>query len=176
MSAKAQKGFLCSLDAPQINIVQRVWREIKRPFKKFKRKICRLLSGTPHRVPDRSTFPSLCDVVFIDEDYSPTRHFTYDYENIADTLIKDESVLFIDVGANMGQSAKKAYKYINNVNVISYEPLRSCQIYLKDLLRKYPGYRYKDLALNSTESPITIHEIKGLNGLSFSLKIRDDYQ
>ena len=121
--------------------------------------------------------PSMNDRVYIGKDYCPTRHATWDYECLAATIIKDRSTLFIDVGANKGQSVMLAYKYINNVNVLSYEPLKSCcDPYLKGLTYVYPGFRYKNIAMSSSDDPIIIQEIKQFSGLSSSLKIKEDYK
>lgn len=125
------------------------------------------------------TYPSGCDVVKIDEEYEATRWYTYDYENIKDTIIKDESVLFIDIGANNGQSARCAYHFWgggNNIQCISYEPLPCCIPYLERVKQKYPNYIYKNIAINDKSEKIVFNEIVvgKVTGLSSALPLEKD--
>lgn len=59
------------------------------------------------------------DNVVIDKCMNTVRYYCYDYENIASTIIRGKkSVLFIDIGANKGQSARLAYKFFGKGGAI----------------------------------------------------------
>ena len=62
--------------------------------------------------------PSDCERIQIDSKTNAIRYYVYDYQNIANTIVNDKKVLFIDIGANEAQSARYAYKFFKNVTVV----------------------------------------------------------
>ena len=119
--------------------------------------------------------PSDCERIQIDSKTNAIRYYVYDYQNIANTIVNDKKVLFIDIGANEAQSARYAYKFFKNVTVVSYEPLKSCLHFLDEVKEEHPDYIYKDIALSKEVGTITIKENVAISGLSSSLDIKSDY-
>ncbi len=122
----------------------------------------------------QSNLPSDCEILEIDG-VNTIRYYVYDYENLADTVAKNKSVLFIDIGANEGQSAHYAYHYFRDVQVISYEPLKSCLHFLEEIKQKHPNYVYKNIALAAEGGTIDILENKGVSGLSSIYPLNNNY-
>lgn len=109
----------------------------------------------------------------IDPEFSIHKYFYHNYLNLKNTLAKDKSVLFVDIGANHGQSAKLAFYTFNNVKVISYEPLKSCLPLLEKVKLLHPDYEYHNKAMSSRAGSIKINEYtNGMNGLSSSLPLK----
>lgn len=148
------------------NLVKSILLKINPTFKK----VCHIeaLLNAP-----KQEHPS--DIVIIDKSMHSTRHHCYDFENIAATITKGKSVLFIDIGANIGQSARFAYKFLGDVQVLSYEPLTSCLPSLEAVKALYPNFKYYNCALSDNSEGIVIKEIVGETGLSSSLDISDNY-
>lgn len=117
--------------------------------------------------------PSDCEIVQV-EGVDIIRYYVYDFQNIANTIGKDKKILFIDIGANEGQSARYAYHFFDDVQVISYEPLMSCQKFLAPIKEKHPSYIYKNLAISDHIGTITIKE-SNISGLSSCLDFNTAY-
>ena len=136
--------------------------------------IDKIRGKSPSRNIMKVQLPSSCEKLLIDGDTPTIRYYVYDYENLANTLVKDKKTLFIDIGANEGQSVKSAYHFFNNVKVISYEPLKSCLHFLNDCKKKHHNYEYKNVAISNEVGEIEIKENK-VSGLSSILDINKQY-
>ena len=99
--------------------------------------------------------------------------WTADYNNVK-FLTKGQKVLFIDIGANEGQSVKKAYHFFDDVKVISYEPLKSCSEKLNALKEKYSNFEWFNVAMSGSKEKVTIYECAE-SGLSSALMFDDSY-
>ena len=86
------------------NLIKSIFLKINPTFKK----VCHI-EALLEAAPKQEQFS---DIVIIDKDMYSTRHACYDFENVERTITKGESVLFIDIGANTGQSARLAYKFL----------------------------------------------------------------
>lgn len=117
----------------------------------------------------------------IDGAYQDFRWYVWDYENVKNTITNNDSTLFIDIGANTGQSARKAYHFWgeDNIQVISYEPLKSCLDALEKIKIDHPSYIYKNIAVNDKLGKVIINEIGGHGfgetGLSSMLELNNNY-
>lgn len=149
------------------NLVKSILLKINPTFKK----VCHI-EALLEAAPKQEQFS---DIVVIDKDMYSTRHACYDFENVERTITKGESVLFIDIGANTGQSARLAYKFFSDVQVLSYEPLMSCLPALMAVKTLYSNFEYFNCALSDNCDGVVIKEIAGETGLSSSLDISDKY-
>lgn len=145
--------------------------------------ICLFIPYKPLRTKLRSKYKkkSKMDLDFIDhlikvdEVESVRKQFIIDYVHLS-KILKDKSTLFIDIGANIGQSARYGYKYFNDVKILSYEPLKSCIPHLDKLKELYPEHQYENCAMGETEGSLTIKEADTNSGFSSVLDLKDDYK
>ena len=58
------------------------------------------------------------------------------FENLLSNIIKDEETVFLDVGANIGQTLLKVVPLYKNVQYIEIGPNENCVSYLRNLVKK----------------------------------------
>lgn len=96
------------------------------------------------------------------------------YSSLFNNLLKNTSLIIIDVGANDGWFAKIVFRFSPLTNVISFEPLKSMIPYLIDLKRNHPNYIYENLALGENISEIQMNEFN-TTGLSSLKQLNSEY-
>ena len=145
-----------------INVVQKIWREIKRPFRK--------LYGKKYRDENQ-----ISQKIQVDKDFRECRLHLHSYANLANTIAKDKKVLFVDIGGNEAQSARIANKFFPNCRIISYEPLKSCINILKSYSRDHDNFQFFNVAMSDTKGNVKIYENR-LSGLSSMLELDKTYK
>jgi FkbM family methyltransferase len=142
------------------------------PSKPLRTKLRKLYKNTRPHCPRDKDFKD--EVLKIDKEYSIRKHFIIDYVHLS-KILDEKSTLFIDIGANIGQSARYGYKYFNDVKILSYEPLKSCLPHLDKLKELYPDHQYQHCAMGETEGSLTIKEADTNSGFSSILDLKEDY-
>jgi FkbM family methyltransferase len=85
-----------------------------------------------------------------------------------DTVRASKPNFFIDVGANVGQSALEFLYYWPDCKIVSFEPLTEAHAIATEVSKNYPSWKvYPRMALGDAESEVTINV--SANGLSSSL-------
>jgi FkbM family methyltransferase len=83
----------------------------------------------------------------------PGQDFYYLFKNI---ISKEQSVCCFDIGANIGQTAKKFSGYFPNSKIFSFEPVKETYKILKRNLVEYPNIRTYNNAMGATVGELEI--------------------
>ena len=96
------------------------------------------------------------------------------FKNFCDNVINKNNYLVLDVGANDGWFSKVMLRFSSKCRILAFEPLPTQHNNLELLKKKYPHFKYKDLAIGDKNEKIQIKEYES-SGLSSIKNISPNY-
>ena len=81
------------------------------------------------------------------------------FEKILDSIVLNEETVFVDIGANIGQTMLKVLSRNSSVRYIGFEPNKKCMVYLEKLagLNSYQNISLYNFALSDRKGETSLH-------------------